>query len=53
MTEHLDARGGWVRQRTFELQQTGMRYAAAHTQAEAEADQEFDSGNGNGGGETG
>jgi hypothetical protein len=49
MTEHLDHRGNWIRQRTFELQQSGLSYDAAHTQAEAEADAELsEDGNGNG-----
>jgi hypothetical protein len=49
----VDPRPGWIRQRTFELQQTGMKYDAAHEQAEKEADAKFgaeDNGeNGNGG----
>jgi hypothetical protein len=52
MTEHLDARGNWVRQRTFELQQSGLSYDDAHTRAEAEADVEFESEDGNGDGAT-
>jgi hypothetical protein len=50
MSKHIDPRPAWVRQRTFELQQTGMRYVDAHAQAEAEADEEFDSEDCNGGG---
>lgn len=51
----VDPRPGWVRQRTYELQKTGMSYAAARDQAESEADAKFgteeengDNGNGNG-----
>jgi hypothetical protein len=59
VTEHLDPRASWIRQRIYELQQAGLRYAAAREQAEAEAEGEFGSeenglngdcnGNGNGG----
>jgi len=53
MTGPVDPRPGWVRQRTYELQQTGMSYAAAREQAETEAEDRFaeengDNGNGNG-----
>ncbi|AGB25541.1 hypothetical protein Mycsm_05349 [Mycobacterium sp. JS623] len=42
MTDHIfDPRPGWLRRRTFELQETGMRYADAREQAEAEADDKF------------
>jgi hypothetical protein len=37
----LDPRPSWVRQRTYELQLTGMRWVAAREQAEAEADDKF------------
>jgi hypothetical protein len=37
MTRYIDPRPGWVRQRTYELQQPGLSYAAARReQAEAE-----------------
>lgn len=54
----VDPRPGWVRQRTYELQQTGLSYDAARRQADAEADAEFaeengGNGNGNGNGATG
>jgi hypothetical protein len=42
MTEHIDPRPGWVRQRTYELQGTGLSYDAAREQAEDEADDRFD-----------
>jgi hypothetical protein len=41
MTYHIDPRPSWVRERTYELQVTGMRYADAREQAEAEADEKF------------
>jgi hypothetical protein len=43
MTGHIDPRPGWVRQRTYELQKSGLSYDAAHKQAEAEADDKFGS----------
>jgi hypothetical protein len=52
MTHHIDPRPGWIRDRTYELHQSGMSYDAARTQAEAEADDKFgaeengDNGNG-------
>jgi hypothetical protein len=55
MSNPIDPRPGWVRQRTFELQKSGLSYDAAHRQAESEADDKFgaedngDNGNGNGG----
>ena len=58
MTEHIDPRPEWVRERTYELHQSGMSYDAARKQAEAEADEKFgaedadengNNGNGNGG----
>lgn len=53
MTEHIDPRPGWVRQRIYVLQMAGMSYAAARDQAESEADEKFaedngQNGNGNG-----
>lgn len=42
MTDHIDPRPAWVRQRTFELQQSGLSYADARTQAESEAADKFD-----------
>lgn len=54
MTDHLDPRSSWIRQRIYELQQSGMKYSAARAQAEAEADVEFSQENGdNGNGATG
>jgi hypothetical protein len=41
MTHHIDPRPGWVRQRTYELHQSGLSYDAGRTQAEAEADNKF------------
>jgi hypothetical protein len=47
-----DPRPGWVRQRIYELQQSGMSYSEARKQADAEADEKFsteengDNGNG-------
>jgi hypothetical protein len=41
-----DPRPGWVRQRTRELHQTGLRWIDARKQAEAEADVEFADENG-------
>jgi hypothetical protein len=38
----LDPRPSWVRQRTYELQLTGMRWIDARKQAEAEAAEKFD-----------
>lgn len=49
MTGHLDPRSGWVRQRTYELQQSGLSYAAARAQADAEADEVFSEENGDNG----
>lgn len=50
MTEHIDPRPGWVRQRTYELQKTGLSYADAREQADTEADAKFGvEGNGNNG----
>lgn len=49
MTGHIDPRPGWVRQRTYELQKSGLRYADARVQAEAEADVEFAEENGDNG----
>lgn len=53
MNGPVDPRPGWVRQRTYELQKTGLSYDAAHRQAESEADDKFDAeengDNGNGG----
>lgn len=51
MTEHLDDRGNWVRQRTFELQSGGLSWDEANTQAQSEADAKFSDGD-NGDGET-
>lgn len=54
MTEHIDPRPDWIRERTYELHEGGMSYDEARTQAEAEADAKFgaegngDNGNGNG-----
>jgi hypothetical protein len=54
MSGPVDPRPGWVRQRTYELQGTGLSYDAARDQAETEADDKFgseengDNGNGNG-----
>lgn len=54
MTNPVDPRPGWVRQRTYELHQSGMAYPEARKQAETEADDKFgteengDNGNGNG-----
>lgn len=56
MSGPVDPRPGWIRQRTYELQQTGLSYAVAREQAETEAADEFDTGengeNGNGNGAT-
>jgi hypothetical protein len=41
MTHYIDPRPGWVRQRTYELQKTGLSYAVAREQAETEADDKF------------
>jgi hypothetical protein len=53
MSGPVDPRPGWIRQRTYELQGTGLSYDAARDQAEAEADDKFGSeengNNGNGG----
>lgn len=49
MTGHIDPRPGWIRQRTYELQQTGLKYSTARAQAEAEADAEFSDDNGENG----
>lgn len=49
-----DPRPSWVRQRTFDLQGTGLSYDAARDQAESEADDKFGTENGdNGNGATG
>jgi hypothetical protein len=42
MTDHIDPRPEWIRERTYELHQSGMSYDAARKQAEAEADDKFD-----------
>lgn len=54
MTEYIDPRPEWVRERTYELHQSGMSYDDARKQAESEADEKFaedngENGNGNGG----
>jgi hypothetical protein len=41
MTGPIDPRPGWVRQRIYELQTSGLSYDAAREQAEAEADDKF------------
>jgi|GEM_PF-6307638 len=38
MTNPIDPRPGWIRERTYELHQSGLSYDAARRQAEAEAD---------------
>jgi hypothetical protein len=38
----LDPRPGWVRQRTYELHKSGLRWIDARKQAEAEAEAEAD-----------
>jgi hypothetical protein len=49
----VDPRPGWVRQRTYELHQSGLSYDAALEQANTEADDKFgaeeNGNNGNGG----
>lgn len=49
MTEHLDPRASWIRQRIYELQKTGLSYAVASEQAEAEAVDKFNADNGENG----
>lgn len=49
MTDHIDPRPAWVRERTYELHKSGLSYDAALTQAEAEADTEFSEENGDNG----
>jgi hypothetical protein len=51
VTGPVDPRSGWIRQRTYELQKSGLRYAVAREQAEAESDDKFgpEDGGGNGG----
>jgi hypothetical protein len=49
MSGPVDPRPSWVRQRTYELQQTGMSYADAREQAETEADDRFNEENGDNG----
>jgi hypothetical protein len=50
----VDPRPGWVRQRTRELHDSGLKWVEAREQAEAEADDKFaaeengNNGNGNG-----
>jgi hypothetical protein len=44
-----DPRPGWIRQRTYELHESGMSYDEARKQAEAEAAEEFAEDNGNNG----
>ena len=41
MTNPIDPRPGWVRQRTQELHRSGLGWIAARKQAETEADVEF------------
>jgi hypothetical protein len=54
MTEHFDERGNWIRDRIYELQNAGLSYDDARTQAETEAADKFGEENGhNGDGETG
>jgi hypothetical protein len=36
MTDHIDPRPGWIRDRTYELHQSGLSYDAARRQAEAD-----------------
>lgn len=53
MSGLVDPRPGWIRDRTYELQGTGLSYTAARDQAESEADDKFgaehgENGNGNG-----
>jgi hypothetical protein len=52
MTGPIDPRPGWIRQRTYELHQSGLRWIDARRQAETEADERLgpeDDGGGNGG----
>jgi hypothetical protein len=41
MTHYSDPRSGWLRERTYKLQQTGMSYADARERAVSEAEAEF------------
>jgi hypothetical protein len=41
MTHYSDPRSGWLRERTYELQQTGLSYADARSRAVSEAEAEF------------
>jgi hypothetical protein len=38
MTNYIDPRPSWVRQRTYELHKSGLSWIAARKQAESEAD---------------
>lgn len=49
MSDSLDPRPGWVRQRTRELHRSGLKWTDARKQAEAEADDKFDTDNGENG----
>lgn len=49
MTENLDPRPRWIRHRTRELHQSGLRWIDARKQAEAEADDKFAEDNGDNG----
>lgn len=47
----IDPRSSWIRQRIYELQQSGLNYDASRSQAETEAqakfgDEDGDDGNG-------
>jgi len=44
MTHDIDPRPGWVRDRTYELHKSGLRWIDARTQAETEADDKFGGG---------
>jgi hypothetical protein len=41
MTHYIDPRPGWIRERTYVLHKSGLRWIDAREQAEAEADVEF------------
>jgi hypothetical protein len=41
MTHYIDPRPGWIRDRTYELHNSGLRWIDAREQADAEADDKF------------
>jgi hypothetical protein len=41
MTDHIDPRPGWIRERTYELHKSGSSWTDARKRADTEADDKF------------